>query len=211
MPPPHRGVFKWLQEHSTIPRIQGQERRPRKNAARAPDFRGIRRISAHLPIRPGECRSVPAYCKKSNPPYGNHTPSNQRVESEYFASLRAYGQWIGDIDSAASFPVNPGDPAGRWQEMTDVHPSLSVIDGSFRDIAPDRSRIPAASFIGAAILKGLGKFRALTGLGPDFAVGDSVPTARLAAWFGQQPVSRSALTTGTAGIDDAVWVEVPRS
>ncbi len=137
--------------------------------------------------------------------------SNQRVESEYFASLRAYGQWIGDIDSAASFPVNPGDPAGRWQEMTDVHPSLSVIDGSFRDIAPDRSRIPAASFIGAAILKGLGKFRALTGLGPDFAVGDSVPTARLAAWFGQQPVSRSALTTGTAEIDDAVWVEVPRS
>jgi len=131
--------------------------------------------------------------------------------SEYAALLRAYGQRIGEIGSTASFLVNPSDPDGRWQEMTGVHPSVSVTDGSFRDIAPDRRRSPATSFVGAAILKGFGKLWALVGLGHGFAISDELPIARLAAWFGQQPVSGPALTAGAVAIDDPVLVEVPRS
>jgi len=136
---------------------------------------------------------------------------NALTVSEYAALLRAYGQRIGEIGSTASFLVDPSDPDGRWQEMTGVHPSVAVTGGSFRDIAPDRRRSPATSFVGAAILKGFGKLRALAGLGHGFAISDELPIARLAAWFGQRPVSGPALTAGAAAIDDPVWVEVPRS
>jgi len=45
-----------------------------KTAARAPDFRGIRRIRGDLPIRPGKCRLISSCWKNSSSPYENRYP-----------------------------------------------------------------------------------------------------------------------------------------
>ena len=136
---------------------------------------------------------------------------NAPTVGEYDASLQVYGRLIGAIGSTASVPVNPGSPDERRREMTGAHPSLSVIDGSFRDIASDRSCIPAASFVGAVVLKGLGNFRALAGLGSGFTIGDSIPAACLAASLGQKPLFGPEMTAEAASIDDPAWVEAMRS
>jgi len=53
----------------------GRQGRRGKTPVRAADFRGFGRIRGDRGIRPAECRLFPAYCRKSDPPYENHTRS----------------------------------------------------------------------------------------------------------------------------------------
>jgi len=58
---------------------------PPENAARAPDFRGIRCIGGHRGIRLAECRLVSGHCENGSSPYENHTRCRT---AEPFAELR---------------------------------------------------------------------------------------------------------------------------
>ena len=137
-----------------------------------------------------------------------------RVESrsynEHEAAFRGIGWDVSDDDASARVIVSPNNPTGAYWEGDDKSPLL-IIDESFCDLAPHKSRIDLATNSGTVILKSFGKFWGLAGLRLGFAIGDPALIANLASALGPWPVSGPALRIGLAALNDPDWAVQTRN
>lgn len=142
------------------------------------------------------------------------TAGTVRVQSrsynEHEASFRMAGWDVSDTDPDARVIVSPNNPTGDFWTGTDAAPLL-IIDESFCDLAPDKSRIDLAANSGTIILKSFGKFWGLAGARLGFAIGDPALVARLADALGPWPVSGPALRIGAAALTDQDWANQTRA
>jgi cobalamin biosynthetic protein CobC len=137
-----------------------------------------------------------------------------RVEShtynEHEAAFRTAGWSVSNDTPTARVIVSPNNPTGDYWTGTGQSPLL-VIDESFCDLSPEKSRIDLATNSGAIILKSFGKFWGLAGLRLGFAIGDPALIAKLSNALGPWPVSGPALRIGAAALTDQLWATQTRS
>lgn len=127
-----------------------------------------------------------------------------RSYNEHEAAFRMNGWEVSNDAPDARVIVSPNNPTGDFWNGTDAV-SLLVIDESFCDLAPEKSRIDLAVNSGTIILKSFGKFWGLAGARLGFAIGDPALVARLADALGPWPVSGPALRIGAAALTDQDW------
>ncbi|MEP2640379.1 threonine-phosphate decarboxylase CobD [Roseobacter sp.] len=135
--------------------------------------------------------------------------------NEHAAAFTVQGWRTIDTGTAtAQVVVHPNNPDGKiWAPDTLPNPaaSLTVIDESFCDIAPDHSLVGQSVQPGTLILKSFGKFWGLAGMRLGFIVGDPALVARLADTLGPWAVSGPALHIGTAALTDQQWATETRA
>lgn len=136
-----------------------------------------------------------------------------RVESrsynEHEAAFRMAGWDVSKTAPDARVIVSPNNPTGDYWTGTD-HARLLIIDESFCDLCPEKSRIDLAANSGTIILKSFGKFWGLAGLRLGFAIGDPSLIAKLTGALGPWPVSGPALRIGAAALEDNEWAAKTR-
>jgi len=141
-------------------------------------------------------------------------PGKVRVESrsynEHEASFRLAGWEVSEDAPDARVIVSPNNPTGDYWSGTDAAPLL-IIDESFCDLTPDKSRIDLAANTGTVLLKSFGKFWGLAGLRLGFAIGDPALIAKLSDALGPWPVSGPALRIGAAALADYNWAAQTRA
>ncbi len=133
--------------------------------------------------------------------------------NEHEAAFRRAGKRL-DKGSGVRVLVHPNNPDGRlWSraEVVDEHKTLTIIDESFCDVAPDHTHVTATATPGVVVLKGLGKFWGLAGLRLGFAIGTPETLSTLAESLGPWPVSGPALTIGARALEDTDWAEKTRT
>ncbi|MEM6308159.1 MAG: threonine-phosphate decarboxylase, partial [Pseudomonadota bacterium] len=81
----------------------------------------------------------------------------QPTYNEHAAAFEYNGWSLCDMAGDASVIVHPNNPTGHYWDVV-PNTTLTVIDESFCDIAPNRSHINRASRKGVIILKSFGKF-----------------------------------------------------
>ncbi|PHQ99899.1 MAG: threonine-phosphate decarboxylase [Marinosulfonomonas sp.] len=137
-----------------------------------------------------------------------------RVESctynEHEAAFRTAGWDVSRDTPSARVIVSPNNPTGDYWTGTDQSPLL-IVDESFCDLSPEKSRIDLAANSGTLILKSFGKFWGLAGLRLGFAIGDPALIENLANALGPWPVSGPALRIGAAALSDQVWAAQTRA
>ena len=133
-----------------------------------------------------------------------------RTYNEHEAAFRAIGWDVSDDAPTARVIVSPNNPTGDYWVGTDQSPLL-IIDESFCDLSPEKSRIDLAVNSGTIILKSFGKFWGLAGLRLGFAIGDPVLIAKLSNALGPWPVSGPALRIGAAALTDQLWATQTRA
>jgi len=134
--------------------------------------------------------------------------------NEPAAAFRAAGrQVVDDPGAAAHVHVHPNNPDGRfWPAERIAGPSLSVVDESFCDIAPEASHVPLTARPGTLVLKSFGKFWGLAGLRLGFAIAHpETGLDRLAEALGPWPVSGPALEIGARALCDTAWANTTRA
>ena len=127
-----------------------------------------------------------------------------RTYNEHEAAFRIADWEVADNAADARVIVSPNNPTGDYWSGTDQAPLL-IIDESFCDLDPDKSRIDLAANSGTLILKSFGKFWGLAGLRLGFAIGDPTLVANLSNALGPWPVSGPALRIGTTALRDQNW------
>lgn len=114
--------------------------------------------------------------------------------------------------ASAEVLVHPNNPDGRfWPSSARPPDRLRILDESFADTDPSRSRIAEAALPRTVILKSFGKFWGLAGLRLGFAIGDPKLIARLADLLGPWPVSGPALEIGARALRDTGWADDTRT
>lgn len=139
--------------------------------------------------------------------------------NEHARAFRAAGWQVAGDDPTAPVRVvvHPNNPDGRlWVDPDPGSRSLTVIDESFCDVAPDHSHVALAARPGVIILKSFGKFWGLAGVRLGFAIAhpDTMAApgqAGLADMLGPWPVSGPALAIGAQALADIVWAEATRA
>lgn len=115
--------------------------------------------------------------------------------------------------------VNPNNPDGRVVPPKDLlvlargrhGGALVIVDEAFADAEECVSVVPHLSEADPVlVLKSFGKFFGLPGLRLGFAVGPAALVARVAASFGDWPVSGPALAIGSRALGDIAWQEETR-
>ncbi|MEM6479412.1 MAG: aminotransferase class I/II-fold pyridoxal phosphate-dependent enzyme, partial [Pseudomonadota bacterium] len=94
----------------------------------------------------------------------------ERTYNEHAASFRMAGWEVTQEQAEAVAIVHPNNPDGTFDQGTTAR--FLVIDESFCDIAPERSRIKEAALPGRIILKSFGKFWGLAGLRLGFVMAE---------------------------------------
>jgi cobalamin biosynthetic protein CobC len=131
---------------------------------------------------------------------------------------------IGDIDQCGDATLvvvgNPNNPDGRIFPQSDLvalaktlrrRNGVLVADEAFMDVGPsDQSLAGDVACGNIVVLRSFGKFFGLAGLRLGFALASPPLAARLRAHLGPWAVSAPALTIGTRGLADAVWIERTR-
>lgn len=133
-----------------------------------------------------------------------------RTYNEHEASFRLAGWDVSNTAPDARVIVSPNNPTGDYWTDTDQAPLL-IIDESFCDLSPDKSRIDLAADAGTVILKSFGKFWGLAGLRLGFAIGDPALISKLSDALGPWPVSGPALRIGAAALTDYDWAAQTRA
>lgn len=133
-----------------------------------------------------------------------------RTYNEHEAAFRMAGWDVSDDSPDARVIVSPNNPTGDYWSGTDQTPLL-IIDESFCDLCPEKSRMDLAANTGTIILKSFGKFWGLAGLRLGFAIGDPSLIAKLANTLGPWPVSGPALRIGAAALEDYDWAAETRA
>lgn len=134
--------------------------------------------------------------------------------NEHEAAYRHHGWAVGTDGATAQSIVHPNNPDGRlWDadSITNTNSTLTIIDESFCDVAPDQSHINLSTRPGTLILKSFGKFWGLAGLRLGFAIGDPILITKLTASLGPWQVSGPALSVGTAALNDTKWAAETRA
>lgn len=132
-----------------------------------------------------------------------------RTYNEHEAAFRTAGWSVSDDTPSARVIVSPNNPTGDYWAGTDQSPLL-IIDESFCDLFPEKSRIDLAVNSGTIILKSFGKFWGLAGLRLGFAIGDPALITKLSNALGPWPVSGPALCIGAAALTDHSWASQTR-
>lgn len=126
--------------------------------------------------------------------------------NEHAASFGAEGWSVASQGPCeAQVLVHPNNPDGRLWSASELTGSLTIIDESFGDIAPDQTLISQAVRPGTLVLKSFGKFWGLAGMRLGFAIGDPALIRSLREMLGPWPVSGIALTVGAAALQDNSW------
>ncbi len=133
-----------------------------------------------------------------------------RTYNEHEAAFRTAGWSVSDDTPSARVIVSPNNPTGDYWAGTDQSPLL-IIDESFCDLSPEKSRIDLAANSGTIILKSFGKFWGLAGLRLGFAIGDPALIAKLSNALGPWPVSGPALRIGAAALANQAWATQTRA
>lgn len=133
-----------------------------------------------------------------------------RTYNEHEAAFRMTG-WSVTKDAAdAHVVVSPNNPTGDyWTDTKDS--DLLVIDESFCDLEPQKSRIDLAANSGTIVLKSFGKFWGLAGARLGFAIGDPALISKLVDAMGPWPVSGPALQIGATALTDHDWANQTRA
>lgn len=131
--------------------------------------------------------------------------------NEHAAAFRHWGWQVGAYETPAnaSVLVYPNNPTGHFDPLVPGN-QLTVIDESFCDIAPEKSRIALSDKPNHIILKSFGKFWGLAGLRLGFAIGDLDLIATMRDRIGPWAVSGPALEIGTAALTDIDWANQTR-
>ena len=130
--------------------------------------------------------------------------------NEHAAAFSAQGWQISSDQASARVVVHPNNPDGRYWDDLKPAQSLTIIDESFCDIAPERTLINLSKQPGVVILKSFGKFWGLAGLRLGFAIGDPELITKLAESLGPWPVSGPALAIGASALNDPDWANATR-
>jgi cobalamin biosynthetic protein CobC len=150
------------------------------------------------------------------PTYGSHA-----------AAWRAAGRDVAEVasidrvdaDAAIAVIANPNNPDGRTvtpDRLTELarrlgdRGGLLVVDEAFADLDPGIGLGPVPGGMPAVVLRSFGKFHGLPGLRLGFVAGHRATLDRLAAVFGDWPVSGPALSIGQAALADRGWREATR-
>lgn len=158
-------------------------------------------IAAMPDIAPGSEVFIPG------PTYNEHAAA--------FGARNWY--WGEDAAVPVHVYVHPNNPDGRrWPASAVGKRSLTIIDESFCDVAPEASHIALTDKPGVIVLKSFGKFWGLAGLRLGFAIGhpDTLApdwTAGLADRLGPWPVAGPALAIGTRALGDLDWATRTRA
>ena len=175
-------------------------------AARA--FWGVPEEAMVLPV-PGASAAIARMPLIAPPgPVAIPTPTY----NEHAAAFRAAGREVVEADAPTRVLVNPNNPDGRYHtaEGHGAPGTLTVLDESFCDVAPDRSLIEATAEPGTVVLKSFGKFWGLAGLRLGFAIGHPATLAPLAEAIGPWAVSGPALEIGARALSDLDWARATR-
>ncbi|MEM7723374.1 MAG: threonine-phosphate decarboxylase [Pseudomonadota bacterium] len=134
----------------------------------------------------------------------------QPTYNEHAAAFSAHGRIVAETPAAPiHVHVHPNNPDGRlWDGR--IGDSLTVIDESFCDTAPELSQTARAAEPGVVVLKSFGKFWGLAGLRLGFAIGRPATLApdghaSLAERLGPWAVPGPALEIGARALEDLDW------
>ena len=176
--------------------------------AAARSFWGVPEEAMVLPV-PGASAAI-ARMPLIAPPGPVAIP--QPTYNEHAAAFRAAGREVVEADAPTRVYVNPNNPDGRYSaaEGHGAPGTLTVLDESFCDVAPDRSLIEATAEPGTVILKSFGKFWGLAGLRLGFAIGHPATLAPLRDAIGPWAVSGPALEIGARALSDVAWAQATR-
>lgn len=133
-----------------------------------------------------------------------------RTYNEHEAAFRMAGWSVTKDAVDARVIVSPNNPTGEyWIGKKDTN--LLIIDESFCDLEPHKSRIDLAACSGVIVLKSFGKFWGLAGARLGFAIGDPTLVSKLADAMGPWPVSGPALQIGATALTDHDWANRTRA
>lgn len=102
--------------------------------------------------------------------------------------------------------VNPNNPDGAQHDTLEPSGRWLIVDESFVETAPQLSVAPRAGGR-LVVLRSFGKFYGLAGVRLGFVIAEPGLAARVAAQFGDWPVSAEAMAAGTAAYVDVAWRE----
>jgi cobalamin biosynthetic protein CobC len=145
------------------------------------------------------------------PTYGSHA-----------RAWRMAGRDLVEVESLDRMPprggiivlCNPNNPDGRIvapealagiADAMDQNGGLLVVDEAFAEVAPEASLTRHLVGKPVIVLRSFGKFFGLAGLRLGFAAGPAPLVSRLAALFGDWPVSGPALAIGRIALADHAW------
>ena len=110
------------------------------------------------------------------------------------------------VASEAVVVVNPNNPDGARREDLEAGDRWLIVDESFVETAPELSVAVRAGHR-LIVLRSFGKFYGLAGVRLGFVIAEPGLAARVAAQFGDWPVSAEAIAAGTAAYADHAWRE----
>ena len=137
------------------------------------------------------------------PTYGGH------AEAWRLAGAKVRCVAPGDLSAVASeavVVVNPNNPDGARREDLEAGDRWLIVDESFVETAPELSVAVRAGHR-LIVLRSFGKFYGLAGVRLGFVIAEPGLAARVAAQFGDWPVSAEAIAAGTAAYADHAWRE----
>ncbi len=129
--------------------------------------------------------------------------------NEHAAAFQATGWQITKAATDAHVVVHPNNPTGNYFDGQ-MNARLNIIDESFCDVDPAKSRIADALRGDVLILKSFGKFWGLAGVRLGFVIGDPALVTPLQDALGPWPVSGPALQIATKALNDPDWAESTR-
>lgn len=138
-----------------------------------------------------------------SPTYGGHAEAWRLAG----AKVETIGHdALASTAAEAAVVVNPNNPDGA--RLTDLDPGdrWLIVDESFVETDPELS-IAHRAHGRTIVLRSFGKFYGLPGLRLGFVIADPGLAARVAAQFGDWPVSAEAIAMGTPAYADQDWRE----
>lgn len=137
------------------------------------------------------------------PTYGGHAEAWRLAGAKVRCALPAD---LSTVASEAVVVVNPNNPDGARRDDLEPGDRWLIVDESFVETAPELS-VAARAGHRLIVLRSFGKFYGLAGVRLGFVIAEPGLAARVAAQFGDWPVSAEAIAAGTAAYADHAWRE----